>query len=173
MSKFMNVYEGIGTKIISKATYALRGGQNKTFDTEAEARDSFTKIVFISEANYNDKSNTQLLRAWNPDDFNHFGMFYGVYKQFSGTKLIAPKKQLIVSKAFWEAHANDKILVFSVQRSDCKKGRDLIAQPVTTFMYTVSKDKLKTKKMALPLRQFIRKCGYKAVASKVDGEELK
>ena len=177
MSKFMEVYEpteeGLGTKLISKGTYLLRGGQNKVLASKAAKRDSDTKIVFISEANYNDKDNKQLLRAWNHEDFNAFGMFYGVYKQFSGTKLLANKKQLVVSKAFWDKHADDKILVFSVKREDCNKGRDLIAQPVVTNSYTVSKDKLKNQKAALALRAFVKKCGWKAVAGKVDGDELK
>ena len=167
------VEEGLGTKLVSGFTYEMRAGQNRVFKDKASARDSATKIAFMSEANFNDKNNKQLVRAWNPQDFTEFGMFYGIYKQFSGTKLVAPKKQLIVSKAFWDKHADDKILVFSVKREECNKGRDLIAQPVVTLSYTISKDKLKNKKATLTVRQLVKKCGWKAVAGKVDGEELK
>lgn len=177
MSRFMEVYEPVEEGIIDKAfsvrNYAMRGAQNKVLDDKAAKRDSDSKIVFISESNFKNKDYTGSLKAWNPEDFNAFGIFYGIYKQFSSIKLVANKKQVIMSKKFWDEHADDSILVFSVPRADCNKGTDLITEPVVTRSYTVKKDKLKTKKMAISVRKLIAKCGWKAVAGKLDGEVLK
>lgn len=177
MSRFAHVYEptveGIVDKGFSLLNYGTRGAQNKVLGNKAEKRDSDTKIVFISEANFNDKEYDGILRAWNPEDFNVFAIPYGIYKQVPSVKLVATKKQVILSKKFWEEHADDNILVFSVPTKDCNKGKDIIAQPVVTLSYTIKKDKLKTKKMSISIRKLIKRCGWKAVATKADGEELK
>ena len=91
MKVYEPVTEGPVDKFFSIQNYAIRGGQNKVLGSKADKRDSDTKIVFISETNFNNKDYTGLLRAWNPEDFNHFAMFYGIYKQFSGTKLLVNK----------------------------------------------------------------------------------
>ena len=177
MSRFLQVYEPVEEGVIDKAfsinNYVKRGVQNKVLSDKAAKRDSDNKIVFISETNFKNKDYTGSLKALNPEDFNAFGIFYGIYKQFPSTKLIANKKQVVVSKKFWDEHANDNVLVFSIPKSDCNKGTDLIAQPVVTMSYTVKKEKLKTKKMTISVRKLITKCGWKAVAGKMDGEELK
>ena len=156
------VEEGLFTKYWAHQMKVSQAGHKLVQGSKADKRDTDVKIVLIAECNLKDKVWNKPLFAWNPDDYKHIAVYYGVARQYSGIQTVdANKKLVITSEKFWSEHADDKILVFKVKREDCNKGKNIITDPMISWIYTTKKDKLKTQFKVTTVRKIIKEMGYK------------
>ena len=176
MSRFMQIYtpteEGLITKGLSLTQGIIKSGTNIALSDNADKRDKPVKVAIIAEVNYNNKDWDKPIFCWNEEDLKYVLVAYGLCRQYSQIKYNQQKKTVIMSSGFWNSHADDKIIIFKVDRVKCNRQKTIITlQSVVTRLYTTKKVNLKTKKQTLTIRQIIKQSGLKAVT--LSGDELK
>ena len=173
LNKFLHasynpVTEGFTEKYLGFWMKAGQVGGKLVKGGEADKRDSETKIVLISEANLKNHDWNKPLYAWNPEDYKHIAVYYGIVRMYSQFHADITKKLLIVSEAFWNNHADDKIIIFKVKRADCKKGKNIVTHPCVTWLYTTKKANLKIQSKTTTIRGIVKELGFK-VATPANG----
>ena len=153
--------EGLLDKYLGMWMKVGQAGGKLVKSKEADKRDSVDKIVLISEANFENPQWNKPLFAWNPDDYKHIAIYYGLVRQYSSIHADANKKLVVMPEKFWNEHADDKIIIFKVKREDCNKGKNIVTHPCVTWLYTVKKDKLKTQYKVTTIRKIIKEMGFR------------
>lgn len=172
----MKVYtpaeEGLITKGLSITQDVIKSGTNMAMGDTADKRDKPVKVAIIAEVNYTNKDWDKPVFCWNDEDLKYVLVPYGLCRQYSQIKYNQQKKAVIMSSGFWNEHADDKILLFKVDRAKCNRQKTIISlQTVVARLYTTKKANLKTKKQTLTIRQIIKQTGLKSMT--INGDELK
>lgn len=132
-------------------------------------KDEKTKIAFISEKNYKDKSYNKNIPVFNKSELKKRLLYAGIKRQIPRSDYNDMRKLVVMPESIWNEYKNENILIFEINKENCKKIETTANALNSTVAklggfdvyYTVTKDKLKNLIKKETVRNIIKNTGYR------------